>query len=182
MVSAIPLLREQLGQAHAFLQVAMDDVTAEQAHWQPPGVANPIGATYAHVLLGEDAFIAMLSGRQPLGADERARQAGLSELPPLAAAGSILPLSPDWHAWGRRVRVDLMALRSYGEAVQQASDDYLAGLKDEDLDAPIDLSAVGFGERSLGWLLSGGLIGHLLSHWGEIVCLKGLQGSKGFPV
>jgi hypothetical protein len=145
-------------------------------------VANPIGATYAHVLLGEDAFTAMLSGRQPLSADGQVLQAGLSELPPLAAAGSILPLSPDWHAWGRRVRVDLAALHAYGEAVHHASDTYLAGLTDEDLDTAIDLSAVGFGTQSLGWLLSGGLIAHLLSHWGEIVCLKGLQGCKGFPV
>jgi hypothetical protein len=176
------LLREQLHQAHAFLTSAVTSVTDAQARWVPPGLANPLGATYAHVLFGEDAFISNLAGRVPLFASGWAERTGVSEAPPLAAAGSPFPLAPEWFDWGRRVRVDLPALRHYDLAVQQATDSYLAPLRDDDLTATLDLSEVGFGQPTLAWVLSAGLVGHALAHWGEIVCLKGLQGERGFPV
>ena len=176
------LLREQLHQAHAFLTSAVANVTEAQAHWIPEGLANPIGATYAHVLCGEDAFVANLGRRQPLFAGEWAGRAGVSEAPPLAAAGSPFPLAPEWFDWGRHVRVDLPALRHYDLAVQQATDSYLAQLRDDDLTATLDLSEVGIGQPTLAWVLSAGLVGHALAHWGEILCLKGLQGERGFPV
>ena len=176
------LLRDQLRQAHAFLDGAFADVTDDQAHWAPPGLANPLGATYAHVLFGEDALVSTLSGRQPLFAESWAGCAGGSELPPLAEQGSALPLGAEWFAWGRRLCVTLPVLRSYGKAVWQASDDYLSALSEEDLATTFDFSSAGFGNPSLAWVLSSGLIGHVLAHWGEIVCLKGLQGQRGFPV
>lgn len=180
--STAELLRNQLQQAHEFLDGAVADVTDEQAHWRPAGLANPLGATYAHLLCGEDAFIATLAGRPALFSDGWAGRVGVSELPPLAEPGSVRFLDPSWHDWGRRVRVDLQALRRYGQAVRHATDDYLATASDGDLDQPMDLSAAGLGERSLAWVLSAGVVGHVLSHWGEIVCLKGLQGGRGFPV
>jgi hypothetical protein len=175
-------LRDQLRQAHEFLESAMAEVDDEQLHWRPAGLANPIGATYAHLLCGEDAFIAALTERSPLFADGWQGRTGLSEPPPLGEPGSVRALHPDWHEWGSRLRVDLPALRNYGQAVYQASDEFLATLSDDDLPRMIDLSFAGFGQQSLAWLLSAGLIGHVFSHWGEIVCLKGIQGSKGFPV
>jgi hypothetical protein len=181
-MSTVQMTRDQLRQAHQFLDGAVADVTEEQAHWQPAGMANPLGATYAHVLHGEDAFIARLGGQQPLFLTGWAGRMGVSEPPPLAEPGAFAPLAQDWHDWGRRVRVDLPALRNYGLAVQQRTDEYLAALPDEALAQPIDLSAYGFGEQTMGWVVSAGVIGHVLSHWGEIVCLKGLQGSRGFPV
>jgi hypothetical protein len=181
-MSAAKLLRDQHRNAHQFLESATADVTEEQAHWQPAGLANPLGATYAHLLFGEDAFVAGLSGRTPLFADGWKGRTGVSELPPLAEPGSIAALQQHWHEWGRNLRIELPALRSYAQAVLGASDEYLASLSDADLDQVIDLSAFGFGERPLAWILSEGLVGHVRAHWGEIVCLKGLQGSQGFPV
>lgn len=176
------LLREQLHQAHAFLDSAVTGATDAQAHWVPQGRANPLGATYAHVLFGEDAFISNLAGHVPLFASAWAERTGVSEAPPLAPTGSVFPLAPEWFDWGRRVRVDLPALRRYDQAVREATDSYLADLRDDDLATTLDLSAVGFGHPTLAWILSAGLVGHTLAHWGEIVCLKGLQGERGFPV
>lgn len=176
------LLRDQLRQAHAFLDSAVADVTNDQAHWTPPGLANPLGATYAHILFGEDALVSALSLRQPLFAEKWAGRTGVSEMPPLADPGSALPLGTEWFDWGRRLSVDLPVLRSYGQAVWQASDDYLASLRENDLATTFDFSSAGFGNPSLTWVLSAGLIGHVFAHWGEIVCLKGLQGQRGFPV
>jgi hypothetical protein len=181
-MSGIRLLRDQLRQAHGFLESALADVGPEQAHWRPEGLANPLGATYAHVLIGEDAFVAGLRGEPALFVDGWTGRVGVSGLPPLGQPGDVLPLGREWHDWGRRVRVELPALRAYGNAVHEATDQYLAGLSDDDLNRPLDLSAAGFGEQTLAWVLSAGLIGHVLSHWGEIVCLKGLQGGRGFPV
>ena len=79
-------------------------------------------------------------------------------------------------------KVDLAQLREYGGAVAAATDEWLATLAPEDLDRMIDLSAFGFGERSLAWVLGGAVIGHTQAHWGEISALRGLHGAKGFPV
>jgi hypothetical protein len=181
-MSTARMLRDQLRQAHQFLDGAVADITADQSQWQPAGLANPLGATYAHVLFGEDAFVAMLGRTPPLFTDGWVGRTGVTPLPPLSPPDSVLPLDQNWHEWGRQVRVDLPALRTYGQAVQQAADAYLASLSDHDLDEQIDLSAAGFGSQPMAWLLSSGLVAHVLSHWGEIVCLKGLQGDRGFPV
>ncbi len=172
----VSLLREQLKQAHEFLEGTMADVTVDQARWAPPGKANPLGATYAHLVLGEDGFVnGMLKGSAPLAATTWVGKVGISEPPPPP-----FPPKP-WDEWGRRVRVDLGPLRQYGQAVFAATDEYLASLSDGDLARTIDLSAIGLGQQTVAWVISNGVLGHRLSHWGEIACLKGLQGAKGFP-
>lgn len=173
-MTIIDFVRDQLRQAHEFLEMTMSDVTPEQAAAAPGGKANPLGAAYAHLVTGEDAFVhGFLQGGAPLFAGEWAARTGLSEPP---------PPDTEWQAWGARVRVDLPAVREYARAVYAASDAYLAGLKDADLERKLDLSAVGLGEQTLGWVLGAGVVGHVQAHWGEICCLKGIQGGQGFPV
>ncbi len=50
-----------------------------------------------------------------------------------------------------------------------------------DLDRGLDQSVVGMGQVTLGWVLSMLVIGHPNNSAGEISCLKGLQGAKGYP-
>ena len=152
----------------------MKDVTVEQAHWTPPGIANPLGASYAHAVLSEDFILnGMLKGGAPLAVSTWAGKIGVSEPPP--------PPTEPWDKWARKVRVDLSALRQYAEAVYKASDGYLASLGDDALSHPLDLSAFGVGEQTVSWLLSNAVVGHVESHCGEVSCLKGLQGAKGYP-
>jgi hypothetical protein len=152
----------------------MKDVTPDQAHWAPPGIANPLGATYAHLVLGEDFLInGMLKGSAPLAATSWAGKVGLSEPPP--------SIGEPWDKWGRRVQVDLTALHRYAQAVYQASDEYLASLGNDGLNRPLDLSAFQLGQQTVGWLLSNAVLGHVAEHCGEVACLKGLQGAKGYP-
>ncbi|MGB6411445.1 MAG: DinB family protein [Candidatus Deferrimicrobiaceae bacterium] len=178
--NVISLLREQLKTINELLEGTVDDVTQEQAHWIPPGVAMPIGATYAHVVVSQDGVInGMLKGGAPLFASKYAGKTGLSEMPPDFDPEK--PGLPDWSAWSRKVKVDLPAFRKYAQAVYAASDEYLATLRGKDLDRPIDLTALGFGQSTVGFLVNNAVLGNAFTHCGEISCLKGLQGKKGYP-
>ena len=173
-MEAIDFARQQLTQARAFLEGTLADVTDEQAQAVPPGVLNPIGATYAHLVAGEDGFVnGLLRGEAPLFATAWAGRTGFSEP---------LPNDDTRGAWARRVRVDIPALRAYAAAVAQSTDAWLAGLTPDDLGRSIDLSSFGLGEQRMGWVIGLGVTGHVLSHWGEICALKGIYGGSGFPV
>ncbi len=166
------ILRQQFKMGHEFLEGTLQGVAAEQAHWTPPGKAQPLGANYAHVVLTEDFIInALLQGAAPLMASTWAAKNGVSEMPPQA---------PPWNDWASRVQIDLAALHSYAQAVYEATDSYLASLADEDLNRSLDLTAIGFGQQTMGFLL-GVLLFNVHTHTGEIACLKGLQGLQGYP-
>src|SRR5262249_37445678 len=153
------------------LEMTMADVTQEQAHWIPPGIANPIGALYAHAYLEQDALIHhVLQGQPPLFASSWSGRTGVAQ-PQMA-----MELE-----WARSLQPDLRALRRYGDAVYSDTQAYLARLTDVDLPRELDLSPVGLGTRTVGWLFSALVAGHINNMTGEISCLKGLQGAKGYP-
>ena len=176
-MDAVTLLREQLRDAHALLEAIMQDVTPEAAHWMPPGMANPVGATYAHVVFFEDRTInGVILHRRPLYETTWTGRTGISDLMPEQGG--------DWDnyvPWTRRVQIDLAALRPYAQAVYENTDAYLASLSPEDLDKKLDLSGVGGGQTTLGEALSRRIVAHVDNIAGEISCLKGLQGLKGYP-
>jgi hypothetical protein len=176
-MDAISLLQIQLQHARQWMAGTMAEVTDEMAHWTPPGVANPLGATYAHLVVSEDMIVSgMLKQSPPLFATSWADKTGLSEPMPMPG--------PDWKdygSWARRVQIDLPALREYAQAVQANTDEYLNSLSPEALDTVVDLSNVGFGEVTFGWIIGRLLIGHIDNECGEISCLKGLQGMRGYP-
>jgi hypothetical protein len=177
-ISAGALLREQLVNAHQQLDQMMADVTAEQAHWAPPGKAHPVGALYTHILLYEDLILRYLIGGQPaLFMGEWAGRVGASELPPLPNPETGVP---DWSAWARQTRFDLDQLRAYGQAVYGSSDATLAALGDDDLARTVDLGWLGLGQPPLRWVIDRFIIGHADGHMGEISCVKGLQGLQGY--
>jgi hypothetical protein len=176
----VSFFREQLQAAHGLLEGTVSDVTSEQAHWSPQGNAMPLGALYAHVVLSEDGTVnGLFKKGMPLFAGAWANKTGVSELPPMPNPEA--PGFPDWTEWSRRVKVDLAALRQYAEAVYGATDEYLASLTDDDLNSPVDLSALELGEKTLGYVLINGVLGNAFTHCGEISCLKGMQGLQGYP-
>ena len=91
------------------------------------------------------------------------------------------PQWAEYPGWTRRVRVDLPALRSYAQAVYAATDAYLDTLTDADFARPFDLSALGLGQQTLASALTILVLNHVGTMTGEIACLKGLQGAKGYP-
>src|SRR3982750_1191652 len=109
-ITRAELLRRAVSAARAVLDGTMADVTQAQADYLPPGIANPLGATYAHVVCSEDmGGQGMFRQLSPLFASSWSARTGLSEPRPLPG--------PEWAnyaGWTRRVTIDLQALRQYG--------------------------------------------------------------------
>jgi hypothetical protein len=84
--------------------------------------------------------------------------------------------------WARAVKLDLAAFRPYAQEVYAEVNDLLASRSDADLDRPIDLSNQGLGTKSPAWAMTALLVSHTNNTIGELSCLKGLQGAKGYPV
>jgi hypothetical protein len=165
---AFEALRGGVRDAYLWFEATLSDVTEEHVNWRPPGMANPICAAYAHVVIGADFGVnSVINGRQPLIVSEWGGKVGLSE--PMPAA--------DWHEWASRVHMDLDVFRRYASAVYACWDDYLSLLLPENLDRTVHLYRMG--QRSLAEYLVI-QVEHFSGHCGEIACLKGLQGLTGF--
>lgn len=163
--------RRLFGLAHDTLEGTVADLSSEQACYCPDGKAMPAGAHYAHHVQGEDAvFNGMLQGKTPLMASEFAGKFGTPEQAPQG----------DWSEWARSTTIDMEEARAYAQAVYAATDAYLAGLTDADLDGELDLSAMGMGTQPLSMMLDLMVLDTGL-HTGEISAVKGLQGLKGYP-
>ena len=172
-MDGVELLRQQFQLARRAFEGTLADVTPEQAHWQPPGMALPIVAHCGHVLAGQDTIVnALLKGGAPLAATSWEGRTGLSELPPRGQA---------WDEWGRNVRADLPALREYLRAILDGTEAYLGSVGAEDLDRMVEPLVSRMGPQPVGFMLSL-MIANMHLHAGEISCLKGLQGAKGYPM
>lgn len=172
---AIKYLLTDMKAAHQNMELTMQGVTNEVAQFQPPHKANPIAGTYAHHLFSEDFFIQFfLKQTKPLFESEWKDKTGISELQPT-----------EWETaypkWLKTVTIDVEKTKPYAEAIYAASEEYLAGLKDEDLEKAIDMSMFGMGSKPQGEFISGMVIGHAWSIMGEISVLKGIQNLKGYP-
>jgi len=167
----IAAYREGLRWAFDLLEMVVEDVTAEQAHWEPPGIANPLGAVYAHAICSVDSVInVLLKGERPMFERTWVGKTGISE--------------PRWASeinWARNLKVDLPAAREYAKAVYENAEDYLDMIDEEELDRQVDLSMRGLGFRTVSWCLTALMISHLNNMAGEISVLKGIQGSRGYP-
>ncbi len=173
-MDAKTLLGAQFKQAHEMMEGTMEDVTAEQAQWSPPGKAIPVGATYAHAILSEDMMLnGMVKGGAPLFATTFAGKTGLGENPP--------PPDQPWDAWSRSVKIDLGALRAYAKAVYASTDEYVASASDDELARELDLSGFNMGTQPVGVFAGTLMVSHLNTHCGEVSSIKGVQGAKGYP-
>jgi uncharacterized damage-inducible protein DinB len=165
------LLRTLYRINHRIVDGTIDGLSDQHLHATPGGVAHPIAATLAHLVLAEDSLVLGMAARKPtLWSTTWAGKTGVSPLP---------PESEGYDAWVRSVRVDLPALREYAQAAHAAVDAYLSQLTPDDLDRPIDWRAVGV--QNLGGLLSHAAL-HTANHTGEISAIKGIHGLKGYPL
>src|SRR5260221_2399205 len=99
--AGVDFVRRIVREARQVLDGTMADVTQAQAEFIPPGIANPLGATYAHVVCSEDMIVqGMLRQAAPLSAGDWAGRTGLSEPMPLPR-----PASADYRPLTRPVQI-----------------------------------------------------------------------------
>ena len=172
---SVQILSEQLKAAHSALEQTMEGVTDEVAHFMPPGKANPIAGTYAHLVFSEDLFMHnFLKKTPPLMERVFKDKTGASEHQPM-----------DWEVaypkWLKEVKVDIKQFRVYAKAVFAESEEYVESLTDADLEKDVDLSAFGMGTKKTHEFIANLISGHAYPIMGEISVLKGIQGLKGYP-
>lgn len=170
-MDAIAYLTSEIRWAHELLNMVTADITEEQIYWIPPGIANPLGAIYAHAVCEADAIVnGLLKGGEPLFSSSWKDRTGVSE--------PRMNLQLDE---ARSLKLNLDDFRRYAQAVFTAIESYASSLDESDLDREVDLTRTGLGKKNVAWVLSALVAGHLNNMSGEISCLKGIQGAKGYP-
>src|SRR3954471_3156166 len=104
---ASQILLNQLKAVHGALEQTMEGVTDEVAHFMPPGKANPIAGTYAHLVFSEDMFVHMFLKKDPPLCETTFKdKTGASELHPT-----------EWQVaypkWLKEVKIDVKKFREY---------------------------------------------------------------------
>jgi hypothetical protein len=165
-VSVLDEFRLQARVSFAWLESIVGDVTAEQALWQPPGRANTIAETYAHIVRNIDEDINHWLFRRPM----------LNEGPWKGRTG----LVPGRSDWEQGSDIDWPALRAFGRAMGDFAIEAVDALAEDDLARVTDLSTPDIAVWHGSDIIRLTVCIHVRLHGGEIACLKGIQGAKGY--
>lgn len=167
----IPFIRGSLRQLHNSYDDAVRDLTDEQFHWR----ANEFGVSAAfilwHFVRTEDNIIQyVLQGKPTIwiegGWDQKF---GLHR----TAQGTGMSLED---AQSLRI-TDMASFLEYMQAVWQATDTYLAGVTDEQLQEKTIVKPLG--EMRVQDAIGNMCLTHGFTHLGEIAHIRGLLGLKG---
>lgn len=166
-MDALDLLKTQVTGLRRDFTNIVGDMTSEQLHWAPPGVANPISSLILHAVGFQDQIVHRTAQGKPPIWDSGNWQQKLGA-PPVGRQDL---------EGGRKLKLDINLVKQYTNEVLAATDAYLATLKPADLDRMV----AGFrGEAPLGNMVSAALVVHFADHMGEMSALKGCQGGKGY--
>lgn len=161
-------IMRQISGMQELVDDAFQGLTDEQLAWIPPGTANPIGLTALHLLSSMDFFLSLLSGKPRLWETQGwGAKFNLTEPP---------GYGDDWTAF-RHATLTVEGLLAYRVVVYAELDFYLDALTPEELDRTVKL----FTDHDPVAAVLALLIGHALTHAGEIAALKGVYGVKGLP-
>jgi len=159
---------------HQGIIEAVKDLTDEQLHFRPMDKGNPIAFILWHYVRTEDTVLNFLVQKKKpvwndgewdkkLNLDPRAQGTGMT-----AEDAASLKIK------------DFNLFKQYMESEFKSIEEYLAGLKEEDLAPVHNLPALG--KMSLTDVIGGTTLQHGANHLGEIWYIKGLLGMKGSPV
>jgi hypothetical protein len=165
-------VRQQLGFWHGTLDSMMAECGGDVLHKAVPGsTTSNIAVIYAHTVIAEDAIVhGMLQGTSPLF--ESGGWAAKTGVP----SPGVPPMqTPEWAAG---VKMNLGVFQEYAKAVYTATDAYVGGLSDAELDRKVQGP---IGETTVGWMVAALMATHFPQHAGEIAALKGVHGMKGLP-
>jgi hypothetical protein len=143
--SAAGLLRAQVREVHRELDDGLTEWLRALGPAAPPHRSRVVGL-YVHAATVEDVTIQSL----------------LRQVPPL--------YETDWsgNGPGRISMTDLSPLRAYAHEVFAATDTYLAGLSPDDVGRTVDLTRLGQGQPTVGWVISKFVVLQLAQIYGEL--------------
>lgn len=169
-MKASSLLSEAIRASASLLKSMTKEMGHEQLHWNPPGTAHSVAATYAHAALATDWQLhSVLLGGQPWYESEWSGKTGVSD-----------PEPHQTEDWAKSVRIEREMFEPYAQAVFAAMVDYCEGLSEEALEQTVNMTALGFGEPQVGWFMTHLVVNHLSQLAGEIAAVKGTQGLTGY--
>ena len=152
-----------------WLESIVADITNDRALWQPPGNANTIAATYAHIVRNADEDLNQhLFERPRLNEGAWRGRTGLK------------PRESNAVEWEPNVEIDWEALRAYGRAVHKFVIETMDALTENDLTRVTKLTTPNRSNWEGIFIVRLTAGHHVRMHGGEIACLKGLQGEKGY--
>lgn len=167
-MNAQEYMRRQIVTVRRYNDAVLNGLTDEQLNAVPPGTCNSIGATFAHILTGEDRFIQMLGQNKPPVWETGGwgEKVGLAQMPGREGWEEV-----------RNATYSLAALQAYAQEVYAATDAYLAALTDEEMAREVPFFN---GPTPMADIISLMFV-HTCGHYGEIAALKGVQGVQGLP-
>src|SRR3990172_1247719 len=165
-------VRQQLGFWHGALDPILGDCSQEVLNRNLSNATiTSIASIYAHLVFAEDVIVqALLQGKPVLYQSD-----GWEAKTGVAFLGMPPEIKRDW---ATSLRMDLPSFQEYAKTVFAATDAYLAGVPDADLQRKVSGP---FGEQTAEWVDLDPLGTHAPQHAGEIAALKGVQGVKGLP-
>lgn len=171
MITLLDEFRWQARTSYNWLETIVGVVTPAQATWVPPGRANTIAATYAHIVYNADEDLNHWLFKRPR----------LIETTWKGRAGVDAPRG-DGFDWSTFSGIDWPALRSYGRMIHEFVISTIDSLTEEDLERPTDLSTQDIAQWHGIDIVRLTVGHHIRMHGGEIACLKGLQGTTGYNI
>jgi len=173
-VGALDYFRSSLKKFHKELEDAVRDLNDEQLHFRPLGKGHSVAFALWHTVRTEDMVMNFLLQKKPpvwnaegwdkkFDMDPRAQGTGMT-----AEQAASIRIS------------NLQDFLKYMGNVFQASEAYLDGLKETDLEPVQEYQFLG--KRSGYQVIGGVVLQHGSEHLGEIWYVKGLQGLKGSPL
>jgi hypothetical protein len=168
-MNGIDATRETIGLVHDYLEAAIDGCEPETlAHVFPGATIGAILPIYIHAVDSEDWCFQQLIQKKPK----------LIESGKWYERWGVAPPQPGKEVDWNNVTVPLSEVRDYAKAVYAATDEWLNGATEADLDLQVDWHS---GPKSAAWVIADTVHVHLSFHAGEISSLKGVMGLKGLP-
>ena len=167
-MDAVNYLEVQLKNMWSLGDSVTQDLKDGDLRQVPPGTVSPIGVIWLHMINGEDNFLTIIEGPDPLWVT-----AGWNARFGLESAPNI---GEDWTQYqDAALSVDL--LREYMAAVRERTRSCLAVIDADSLDETVKFFTDA-DPKARVWAL---MIGHSLLHTGEIAAIKGVLGGMGLP-
>lgn len=167
-MNAGELLRTQYTQGHQLVGSVMSDVGPDVLNDASGlGTLGSIGSIFAHMVFTEDLFVSGFTSKPAIYTD-----AGWD-----SKIGIAMPGIQQNADWAKGVKMDPAPFLDYAKQVWAATEAYVGGLSDADLDREVP----GLGGRQVKLAVLAGAVGtiHVSQHMGEIAAIKGMRGLTG---